>query len=215
MHIGRQAFLTIIAIVTLAGAGDIPDWRFPIRPPQGQDTRRVLLTPIGAFGVERKARPGIPAHLHTGVDIRRPMANYVDEPVFAASRGVVVSVRTDGPFAQVIVVHHDRAQGNVWTVYEHFGDVRVHAGDSVSPARPIGRFFTREELDAYGWQFDHIHFEVMLKPPPVARPTRDLPERHYSTWALTCYTREQLAERMADPLAFVRSRQTVRGSGPR
>ena len=54
--------------------------------PVGADKRitpdEIRLTAIGDFGYPRKARPGIPAHLHTGIDIRRPVQNYNKEPIF-------------------------------------------------------------------------------------------------------------------------------------
>jgi len=71
-----------------------------------KDISRVQLTEIGEFGLMRKARVGIPAHFHTGIDIKRPGNNYHDEPIFPIAPGRVISKRTDGPYAQLIIEHN-------------------------------------------------------------------------------------------------------------
>ncbi len=65
----------------------------------------IQLTEIGKFGLIRKARKTVPSHIHTGIDIKRPNKNYINEPVFAISQGEVISKRTDGPYAQLIIEH--------------------------------------------------------------------------------------------------------------
>jgi hypothetical protein len=52
------------------------EWLLPIAAADRKTWHGVKLTRIGLFGLERKARPGIPAHLHTGTDIKRPKDNY-------------------------------------------------------------------------------------------------------------------------------------------
>ena len=78
-------------------------WHLPIRTNNRQSLENVELTRIGKFGLMRAARPGIPAHHHTGTDFKRPSDNYVDEPIFPAAKGTVVSLRDDGPYAQIII----------------------------------------------------------------------------------------------------------------
>jgi murein DD-endopeptidase MepM/ murein hydrolase activator NlpD len=161
------------------------------------------LTPIGAFGLERKARPGIPAHLHTGVDIARPSGNYRDEPVYPVGPGVVVSLRNDGPYAQLIVEHRLADGTKVWSVYEHVSGIVCSLGDTVCPERPLARFMNRRELNRYGWQFDHLHFEL-LKASPRPRPLDPrLPCCRLMTYGLTCYTKEELEARYLDPIEFL------------
>jgi len=194
-------------LVLLAGlactAADMPRWFAPIAVTDRHSTAELRLTRIGAYGAERIARPSVPGHLHTGVDLRRPSENYDDEPVFPAAAGVVVSVRRDGPYAQVIVVHP--GTDTVWTVYEHIAGISCHLGEPVDPARPIARFFNREELRAFGAHFDHLHFEVLKARPVPLKPTPELPERCFTTYALSCYDRPQLEQRTCDPLAFLDS----------
>jgi hypothetical protein len=51
------------------------EWYLPINLKNRQTWKSVQLTSIGQFGLLRKTRPGIPAHLHTGADIKRPNNN--------------------------------------------------------------------------------------------------------------------------------------------
>ncbi len=180
----------------LAAAQSTLLWRLPV----DCHLDSVRLTSIGAFGLLRKARPGVPAHLHAGVDLARPSRNYRDEPVYPATAGVVVSLRDDGPFAQLIVEHTLPDKSKLWTVYEHLAGIRCALGDTVSPAEPIARFMNRSELDRHGWQFDHLHLEIMKVPPRPRRPDLRLPLCRYLTYGLTCYTREDLESKYLDPL---------------
>ena len=186
--------------VVIAIAGE---WLVPVRTTDRRSWREVRLTSIGQFGLQRKARPGVPAHLHTGVDIRRPSRNYSDEPVYPAARGVAISVRDDGPFAQVIIEHRLDAGTAVWTVYEHLAGIRTAAGDTVGPHQPIGRFMTGAELDRCGWQFDHLHFEVLRLRPCDAMPSKRLPMRLFQTYALLCVDPVSLSRRYFDPKTFL------------
>ncbi len=164
------------------------------------------MTPIGRFGLLRKARPGVPAHLHTGVDIMRPVNNYDHEPIFPIGRGVVISLRDDGPFAQIIVEHELENHGTVWSVYEHIAGIMVSAGDPVSPYEPMARFMTRNELDRYGWQFDHVHLEVLKKRPRPLEPAPKTPFRFFGTYWGACYNRADLEKYYHDPGKFLQSK---------
>jgi len=191
------AVLAVVAGLALAQPG--PYWRLPV------DCRldSVRLTRIGAFGRLRQARPGVPAHLHTGVDIVRPSANYRDEPVYPAFPGVVISLRADGPYAQIILEHCPSDSQSLWTVYEHVSGIRCGLGDTVAPDRPMARFMDRRELDRHGWQFDHLHFEVMKRRPVTRPPDARLPFCRYRTFGLTCFSESDLAGRYHDPLLFL------------
>ncbi|HUI91888.1 MAG TPA: M23 family metallopeptidase [Chitinivibrionales bacterium] len=197
-------FISIIAIFQYISAAD-SSWYLPIKLHDRQSLENVKLTQIGPFGLVRKARPGVPSHLHTGIDFRRPSDNYDDEPEYPASRGVVISLRSDGPFAQIIVEHRLNDSVKVWTVYEHIAGIMATLGDTVSPDKPMGRFMTKKELDKYGWQFDHLHFEVMKKSPVVLKPERRNPFRRFNTYALTCYTKKELDKVYYDPREFLKS----------
>ncbi len=179
------------------------EWRVPVAVSNRESIEEIRLTAIGAFGVMRKARPGIPAHHHTGVDIVRPDSSYENQPIFAAAPGMVISMRDDGPYAQIIV-KHPKDSGFIWTVYEHVSGIDVKPGDSVTTDTRIARYFNKGELDKYGWQFDHVHFEVMKSPPMDFQPTAKLPHRHFRTYALACLTKKQLDKNMEHPLEFLK-----------
>ncbi|MEQ8576034.1 MAG: hypothetical protein RIB63_18350, partial [Fulvivirga sp.] len=94
------------------------DVYLPIDVTDRKSIYEIALTEIGEFGLKRKARPSVPEHLHTGIDIKRPGKNYLDEPIYPIADGVVISKREDGPYAQLIVEHNINGQ-YFWTVYEH------------------------------------------------------------------------------------------------
>jgi murein DD-endopeptidase MepM/ murein hydrolase activator NlpD len=190
-------------ILTLPVFSEDGDWLLPVLATDRKAWNAVQLTRIGFFGIKRKARPGIPAHLHTGIDIKRPRRNYNDEPVYAASGGIVISVRRDGPYAQVIIEHILPQGEKVWTVYEHIAGVTVAPGNAVSAFTTIGRFMTKKELDKFGWQFDHVHFEILKHRPRALKPAAKTPHRLYGTYSLECYTLTDLEKYYHNPIDFV------------
>ena len=143
------AILLFIFIVPHSVFGQSAECLLPITVENRTTWASVQLTQIGSYGITRKARPGIPKHLHTGVDIKRPRPNYADEPVLPVASGTVISMRDDGPFAQIIIEHRLPHGDPVWTAYEHIAGITVTVGDIVSPHEPIGRFMNRQELDSY------------------------------------------------------------------
>jgi murein DD-endopeptidase MepM/ murein hydrolase activator NlpD len=177
-------------------------WLVPVAIEDRYSWESLRLTEIGSFSHIRKARPGIPEHLHTGIDIMRPGDNYEDEPIFAVSPGIVISKRDDGPFAQIIIEHPD-GDRKIWTVYEHVSGIRVSVGDNVTPSQPIARFMNKEELARYGWQFNHVHFEVLRHEPRPIKPSAKTPSRYFNTYNLECYTKDELARYYYDPLDFI------------
>jgi len=150
----------------------------------------------------RVARPGIPAHHHTGIDIQRPALNYYDEPIFAISIGTVISIRDDGAFAQIIIEHKYSSGELFWSVYEHISDISINLNDNVDSEVRIARFMNREELNRFGWQFDHFHLEILRVAPVKLKPTTDHPRRQYATYALSCYDLQDLDQYYFDPIFF-------------
>jgi hypothetical protein len=162
----------------------------------------IKLSEIGNFGHIRKARKNVPEHYHIGVDIKRPSKNYDNEPIFALAGGVVISVRDDGPFAQIIIEHFQKGF-KFWTLYEHISGIAVKVNDKVKAGFPIARFMNREELNKYGWQFDHFHLEVLkIKPMPL-KPDKMHPERFYTSYSLICFKKEDLDKYYYEPLSFI------------
>ena len=183
-------------------SAEVREWYLPIGVSDRQSVDGVELTAIGIFGMMRKARPGIPAHYHTGVDFKRPTRNYTDEPIYPAATGRVISLRDDGPYAQIIIEHTLVDSTKLWTVYEHVAGIVVHLHEYIDPERPIARFMTKGELDKYGWQFDHVHFEVMKVAPRECTPDKKRPFLHFGTYCLVCYNEKDLYHYYNHPLDF-------------
>jgi len=186
-------------------SGDKLEWYLPFNAKNRQSWEEVRLTNIGEFGLTRKARPTVPEHLHTGIDFKRPTDNYVDAPVYPAAIGKVISMRDDGPYAQIIIEHNMQNQ-KVWTVYEHIAGINVEYGQFVKPEYPIARYMNKAELDQYGWQFDHFHFEIMKKKPRPVAPDKKRPFRFFFTYCLVCYNRLVLDKRYYSPKEFLQAR---------
>ncbi|NLG17375.1 MAG: M23 family metallopeptidase [Fibrobacter sp.] len=200
-----MARILLSALVFLSACNCFSQWYVPANYTDAEKPEEISVTPIGGFGLLRKARPGVPAHYHTGIDIKRPGTNYFNEPVFPSYEGIVISVIDDGPFSQV-VLKHEYKKKNYWTVYEHIKVKVKEIGKKLTPHDTLGYFFNRSELNRYGWQFDHFHFEVIKKEPVAFIPNNKYPLRRCRTYAITCYTKEQLDERLENPLQFLKGK---------
>lgn len=195
----KPALLTVILFLFSQFQHENWDVRIPIQ------SDKISLTEIGAFGIMRKARPRIPAHFHTGIDIRRPGNNYHFEPIYPIAPGIVISRRDDGPFAQLIIEHN--VAGNVfWSVYEHIAFIKADLHEEVYPDDPIAHFFNEELLDRYGWQFDHFHLEILKRRPIKIQSTENIPFRHFMSYTLTCFTKDELLDKFYDPLVFLNTK---------
>lgn len=202
MRGSRVLFVFLIILFSISPAGNHHSSVYlPIRTADRQSLHELKLTRIGQFGLTRKARPTVPAHLHTGIDVRRPSANYNDEPVFPVADGIVISKRADGPYGQLII-EHDMGGKKVWSLYEHVAGIAVDVGDTVHAAISIARFFTREELQRFGWQFDHIHIEVLKEKPVRVKYDARHPDRHFGSYSLVCYSPNDLEGHFYNPIAF-------------
>ncbi len=196
-------FICFIINTNLTFAASPLKWYLPFNSDNRQSSQAVKLTGIGKFGLVRKARPNVPEHLHTGVDFKRPSKNYTDEPVYTAAKGKVISLRDDGPYAQIIIEHLQKDSTLIWTVYEHIAGIECTLGETVDPETPIARYMSKAELDKYGWQFDHFHFEVMKKKPKSRKPDNKRPFMHYGTYWGICYDIEDLNKYYFHPVEFL------------
>lgn len=177
----------------------------PIDNNNRKSIANIKLTEIGDFGRIRKARAGIPEHFHTGIDIKRPSQNYIDEPIFPIAEGIVISLRNDGPYAQIIVEHPNVNDQFLWSVYEHIAGIKVNIGEEVSPSKPIGRFMNKSELNKYGGHFDHLHLEIMKIAPFPIQPPENQAQLVFKSYGLICYTEAELLERYYHPIEFFKS----------
>ncbi|HEX2955571.1 MAG TPA: M23 family metallopeptidase [Chitinispirillaceae bacterium] len=176
-------------------------WYIPANYRGISDPYKIHLTKIGAFGLLRKARPTVPAHYHTGIDIVRPDSQFQKQPIFPAKEGEVVSVLDNGPYSQIIIKHSDMNR-NFWTVYEHL-HVSVKKIKHVTQFDTIGYFFSKDELNRYGWQFNHFHFEILKLEPPKFKSGEINSLRYYKTFGILCFSRDELIMRQENPLEFL------------
>lgn len=174
----------------------------PVKTTNRKDVSQIQLTEIGKFGLVRKARKTVPSHLHTGIDIKRPSSNYTNEPIFAIAAGKVISKRTDGPYAQLIIEHHI-GDKTFWTVYEHIAGITANLNETVAPDKPIARFMNKVELNKHGWQFDHFHLEVLKLKPTSIKPSKLHPERFFNAYSLICYKPADLEKYYYNPIPFL------------
>jgi Peptidase family M23 len=174
----------------------------PIQTENRHSIKELTLTNIGQFGLRRKARPNIPSHYHTGIDIKRPHQNYHNEPIYPIAKGLVISKRIDGPYAQLII-EHDLNGIKVWSLYEHIAGICVDLHSSVDPLQPIARFMNSEELKEYGSQFDHFHLEILRIKPTALNPTSTHPDRIFGSYSLICFSEQELKKYFYNPLEFL------------
>jgi len=192
-----KLFVTVFIALTVQGRIFIP-----IGSTDRRDISTIKLTEIGQFGLLRKARADIPKHLHTGIDIKRPNDNYNSEPIFPVAEGIVISRRTDGPFANLIVEHNINGI-KFWSMYEHIAGIKVTVSEKVQPGSQIARFLNKNELNQYGWQFDHFHLELLKIRPVMIKPTKATPERFFNSYTLICYDVADLKNYFYDPMEFL------------
>jgi hypothetical protein len=173
----------------------------PVNVSDRHSIEDVRLTAIGKFGLLRKARPTVPSHFHAGADIQRPNVNYLNEPIYPIAKGMVISRKTNGPYAQLIIEHKIGSR-KIWSLYEHIAGIMVSVNDSVYPSSAIARFMNREELNKYGWKFDHVHLEILKIQPLPLHPDKQNPDRYYYSYSLVCYNKNNLDKYFFDPIFF-------------
>ena len=61
----------------------------------------------------------------------------------------------------------------------------------------------KSELNKYGWQFNHFHFEILKIPPKKIKPGNTQPQHIFKTYNLVCYTFEDLQNFYYDPLELL------------
>ena len=197
-----MSYIILILFVLHVQTTGIREIYLPIDSDDQSPASSLQLTDIGQFGLLRTARLKIPAHYHTGIDIKRPSNNYKNEFIYPIAPGKVISKRSDGAYAQLIIEHSDYEK-MFWTVYEHIAGIMVAVNDSVFPAIPVARFMNEGELNQYGWQFDHLHFEILKVKPIPLKSNIKTPERYYAPYSLICFTKQDLYKYYYNPIEFL------------
>ncbi|MEO9868884.1 M23 family metallopeptidase [Ekhidna sp.] len=175
----------------------------PVETSNRKSVAKIELTDIGIFGITRKARPEFTKHLHTGIDIKRPKKDYLNPPfIFPIAPGKVISKRDEGPYSQLII-EHQIDDIVFWTIYEHVASIFVNLNEIVHPHKPMARFYSKEELDAYGWQFDHFHFEILKVRPIKIESNPETLQRRFGSYTMICYDQETLEKYFYNPIKFL------------
>ena len=132
-------------------------------------------------------------HLHTGVDLvnRGP-----GEEVFPAATGKVVSIYAKEPNRGVMIEHQLLTGETVWTVYVHVTKIMINLGEVVSCDSIIAHLMNADQLNKYGWEYNHLHFEV-LKKPRIARDGK------YLSYSTKCRTTKEVKRHFYDPIEFL------------
>lgn len=175
----------------------------PISAKDRKNISKIQLTDIGKFGLIRKERKMIPSHFHTGIDIKRPTKEYNNQPIFPIAKGIIISKRTDGPYAQLIIEHHINNK-TFWTLYEHIAGISVDLNANVTSNTKIARFMNKKELNNYGWQFDHFHLEILKVKPVNIKSDKLHPDRLYNSFTLSCHKQDELEKYYYNPIEFLR-----------
>jgi len=197
-------YLIILLLMTPRVLGSFEQVLVPIDVTDRSSLDELELTTIGAFGIMRKARPTVPTHYHTGIDIKRPGTNYKNSLIYPIAEGIVISSRDDGPYAQLII-EHEGDTFQYWSVYEHIAGIKIDVDQRVTIKDPIARFMNRVELEHHGWQFDHFHLEVLKIMPIRLKGASSLPQRRFKSYTLACTTEQELKSHFFDPLQFIES----------
>lgn len=190
-------FLVLLFVASVSAL----EWMLPLELENRQSWNEVRFTQIGHFGTYRKERPGIPAHLHTAIDLMRLVPDSVEVAIYAIAEGTVISFRDDGPFAQIIIEHVDNGD-TLWSVYEHVGGVFVILGEEVGTETKIARYMNNAQLDRYGRHFNHLHLEIMKTAPPTREPHPTQESLKFGTYCLVAYDKALLNKYYYSPEKF-------------
>lgn len=135
-------------------------------------------------------------HLHTGIDLINPMGGQ-GEKVYAAAAGRVVSIYAKEPNRSIMIQHSLPCGETLWTVYVHVGKVKVRLGELVRSDTVIAYLMDEHQLNYYGWEFNHLHFEV-LKFPRINEVGK------YLSFSTGCKTRKEVKKHFYNPIDFLK-----------
>jgi murein DD-endopeptidase MepM/ murein hydrolase activator NlpD len=110
---------------------------------------------VGVYGEYRRSYK--PGHHHAGLDLWGAF----NESVYAIGYGWVVRVFRGFPHRSVIVEHHLPDGSILYSAYVHIEDIQVKVGDWVDESTPLGRVFSKNELQRANFNTpNHLHLEI-------------------------------------------------------
>ena len=134
-------------------------------------------------------------HLHTGIDLINPRDGSGGK-VYAAASGKIVSIYAKEPHFSIMIRHRLPSEETIWTVYVHVTKVKVKEGDLVSNDTIIAHLMDKSQLKKYGWEFNHLHFEV-LKYPRISETGK------YLSFSTECKTKKEVEKHFYNPVTFL------------
>lgn len=189
----KISFLTAIFFSVNVFAGEIlpvaNEWKLPlsISPRKGLNAMSRLKN---AGFLDKRF-----GHLHTGIDLINPMGGS-GEKVYAAASGKIVSIYAKEPHLSIMIQHRLPSEETIWTVYVHVTKVKVKEGDLVRNDTIIANLMDKSQLNKYGWEFNHLHFEV-LKYPRISEAGR------YLSFSTECKTKKEVEKHFYNPVTFL------------
>lgn len=175
-------------------------WKLPLRTADRQDWSTVLFEPDAKFKTMRSPFGQVKLHYHTGADIQvKEEFGFVDAPgmpVYAIAAGKVVAIEDPMPQRRITIEHKLPDGKTVWSAYCHISDAQVSVNQLVDEETVIARRMNREELDHYGWEYDHVHLEILKKLPVYVTD-------YYHRKTFTCDTEAEVDEYFFDPVFFL------------
>ncbi len=173
------------------------EWKIPYQAADRQDLSNLYLEPDAGFKAQRPTYDGIPSHLHTGVDLQLKSPGGPGEPIYAIAKGQVVQIADPPPLRRIVIRHRLPNGRSVWSVYLHIIGEKVAVGDWVTPETIIARRMNNAELDFMGWEYNHLHLEIMKSPPFRVNDT-------FKRKTYICRTEAEVDKYFIDPIKFLK-----------
>ena len=165
-------------------------WRIPLGTKNRGDFSSIKWEKDAKF-----MSPRIGGHLHTGIDLMKYNRNS-EAKVYAASNGRVVSIYATEPNRSLMVMHKLETGEIIYSVYVHITDIQVSIGEIVDCNTIVGRLMNAEQLNKYGWEFNHIHFEILKSKPRIEDPGK------YLSYSVLCKTPKEVDAHFYNPVTF-------------
>lgn len=173
-------------------------WKLPLNTTDRQDWSTIFLEPDAHFKALRAPFDLVKLHYHTGIDLLNKTIESFGEPVYAIAAGKVIAIKDPPPQRRITIEHLLPNGEKVWSVYIHIIDEKVKIGDIVDSETVIARLMNATELEYYGWDYNHVHLEIMKVLPPYV-------SEFYQRKTFSCYTLEEVNKYFYDPKEYLKN----------
>ena len=175
------------------------DWKLPFNTLNRKDFSTIQFERDAGFKAIRPSYDGFPPHYHAGVDMQIRQSSTIAADVYAIASGIVVQIADSPPLRRIVIQHKLPFGRSIWSVYLHVVEEKVKIGDRVTSQTVIARTLNRSELNYFGWKYNHLHLEIMKKPPLAV-------QNPYQRRSFNCLSPEQVDKYFWDPVKFLQSR---------